>query len=55
MSKIVYVTGGQRSGKSHFAQNLTESLSDNPIYLSTAKCWDEEFEKRIARHKADRG
>lgn len=55
MSRIIYITGGQRSGKSSFAQNMAEELSENPTYLATAKCWDEEFERRIERHKASRG
>ncbi len=55
MRKVIYISGGQRSGKSDFAQNMAEQLSSNPIYLATAKCWDKEFEKRIERHKASRG
>lgn len=53
--RIIYISGGQRSGKSSFAQNMAEQLSSTPTYLATAKCWDKEFEKRIERHKADRG
>ena len=34
--RIIYITGGARSGKSHYAQTLAESLSDHPIYLATA-------------------
>lgn len=55
MRKIIYISGGQRSGKSSYAQSMTEGLSEKPLYLATAKCWDEEFRKRIERHKADRG
>ena len=55
MREIIFITGGQRSGKSSFAQKLTEELSENPTYLATARRWDAEFEKRIARHQADRG
>ncbi len=55
MRRIIYISGGQRSGKSDFAQRMAEELSDNPTYLATAKCWDKEFEKRIERHKASRG
>lgn len=55
MRRIVYITGGQRSGKSSFAQRMAEELSATPTYLATAKCWDEEFERRIERHKAARG
>ncbi len=53
--RIIYISGGQRSGKSDFAQNMAEELSVNPTYLATAKAWDKEFEKRIERHKASRG
>lgn len=53
--KIVLITGGQRSGKSSYAQKLALSLSDNPIYLATSRIWDEEHRRRIERHQADRG
>ena len=53
--RVIYISGGQRSGKSGYAQRLARSLSDRPIYLATARHWDEEFERRIARHQADRG
>lgn len=55
MRKIILITGGQRSGKSHFAQNLALSLSNNPVYLATSRVWDDEHRKRIERHQADRG
>lgn len=55
MSEIIFITGGQRSGKSRHAQGLAESLSAKPVYLATARRWDEDFEKRIARHRSDRG
>ena len=51
---IYYITGGTRSGKSRYAQNLALELSNNPIYLATARHWDDDFEKRIQRHVADR-
>lgn len=55
MRRIIFVTGGQRSGKSSYAQGLAESLSANPLYLATARRWDKDFEQRIKRHQADRG
>ena len=55
MRKIIYVSGGQRSGKSSFAQSMAENMSDNPTYLATARCWDDEFRERISRHQSDRG
>lgn len=55
MAQITFITGGQRSGKSSFAQRLAEEKSDAPIYLATARIWDEEFESRVKRHQTDRG
>ena len=55
MAKIVFITGGQRSGKSSFAQKLAEEKSDSPIYLATARIWDEDFHNRVKRHQSDRG
>lgn len=55
MRKIIFITGGQRSGKSSYAQSLAEQISEKPIYLATARHWDADFEKRIQRHQADRG
>lgn len=51
---IYFITGGARSGKSRYASDLALSLSANPVYIATARRWDDEFEKRIARHVADR-
>lgn len=53
--EIILITGGQRSGKSNYAQQTALSLSENPVYLATSRIWDEEHQKRIERHKADRG
>lgn len=54
MREIIYITGGQRSGKSGFAQRMAKELSETPVHLATARCWDEEFRKRIERHQAER-
>jgi len=53
--KIILITGGQRSGKSSYAQKLALSLTDNPVFLATSAVWDEEHRLRIERHKRDRG
>jgi adenosylcobinamide kinase/adenosylcobinamide-phosphate guanylyltransferase len=55
MKRIILITGGQRSGKSSYAQKLALSLSPNPVYLATSAVWDEEHRQRIERHKRDRG
>lgn len=55
MSHITFITGGARSGKSRFAQELAEQHSEHPVYLATARVWDDDFRKRIERHQNDRG
>ncbi|MCU4166524.1 bifunctional adenosylcobinamide kinase/adenosylcobinamide-phosphate guanylyltransferase [Carboxylicivirga caseinilyticus] len=55
MTKIILITGGQRSGKSRFAQELALKLSANPVYLATSRIWDDEHRQRIVRHQNDRG
>lgn len=49
------ITGGQRSGKSEEAERLALSLSDNPVYMATARIWDDEFRQRVVRHQERRG
>ena len=53
--KIILVTGGQRSGKSRYAQDLALRLAENPVYLATSRVWDDEFRERGRRHQQDRG
>ena len=53
--RIILVTGGQRSGKSSYAQKRALSIAPNPVYLATAHVWDEEFRKRVERQQQDRG
>ena len=52
---IIMVTGGQRSGKSEFAERLALSLSQRPVYLATAEVLDDEIRRRVDIHKARRG
>jgi adenosylcobinamide kinase / adenosylcobinamide-phosphate guanylyltransferase len=51
---IILVTGGARSGKSRYAQELALSLTEAPIYVATAKKWGGDFDDRIRRHQNDR-
>ncbi|MFV5695142.1 bifunctional adenosylcobinamide kinase/adenosylcobinamide-phosphate guanylyltransferase [Flavobacterium sp. LB3P122] len=51
---IYLITGGERSGKSNYAENLAKGLSDQPMYVATARKWDDDFQKRIDRHQKDR-
>lgn len=49
------ITGGSRSGKSRYAQELAREWSETPIYVATAKIWDDDFAQRVTRHQQDRG
>jgi adenosylcobinamide kinase/adenosylcobinamide-phosphate guanylyltransferase len=55
MSKVILITGGQRSGKSGHAEQLALSLTESPVYLATAHIWDDEFRERVRRHQERRG
>ena len=55
MSRIILITGGQRSGKSQYAEQLALSLSNHPVYVATAHVWDDEFRERVRRHQERRG
>ena len=55
MNKIILITGGERSGKSSFAEQTALSLSPNPVYMATARIWDDEFRERVRRHQLRRG
>lgn len=55
MAYIHFITGGQRSGKSSYAQKLAiENATEKPIYLATSRYWDEDHTQRIKRHQTDR-
>ncbi|AHC15425.1 bifunctional adenosylcobinamide kinase/adenosylcobinamide-phosphate guanylyltransferase [Salinispira pacifica] len=54
MRELTYISGGQRSGKSRYAQQLALGMSASPVYLATARIWDDEFRTRIQRHRSDR-
>lgn len=55
MKRIILITGGQRSGKSAYAEKMALSLSDAPVYVATAHVGDEEFRLRVQAHQRRRG
>jgi adenosylcobinamide kinase / adenosylcobinamide-phosphate guanylyltransferase len=54
MHKLVFITGGARSGKSRHAQELALQWSPEPVYVATARHWDGDFGERILRHQRER-
>jgi adenosylcobinamide kinase/adenosylcobinamide-phosphate guanylyltransferase len=51
---MIFITGGARSGKSRYAQELALRSSDRPVYVATARVWDDNFRERIDRHRQER-
>lgn len=59
MGKLVFITGGVRSGKSAFAEKYAIQLYENfhkqlLIYIASGVAFDEEMAQRILRHQLDR-
>ena len=52
--KIIFITGGVRSGKSQFALQLGQKFPGPKAYLATAQALDREMAERIRRHKRNR-
>lgn len=55
MKSSFLVLGGCRSGKSKYAMHLAVQTGLNKIFLATSLVWDQEMEKRVAKHKEQRG
>jgi adenosylcobinamide kinase/adenosylcobinamide-phosphate guanylyltransferase len=53
MSKITLVTGGSRSGKSSFGEELFKE-EDDVLYIATSTITDDEMKQRVAIHKSRR-
>lgn len=54
MFKVVFVTGGARSGKSSFALRCAQPYIKR-VFLATAEPFDPEMEERIGKHRVERG
>lgn len=54
MKRVTLVTGGARSGKSRFAQELAGRAGGPVLFVATAEARDEEMRRRIAEHRRQR-
>lgn len=54
MGDIRFVTGGARSGKSTFAEQLAVDNGGEVVYVATMEANDDELARRIARHRSRR-
>jgi adenosylcobinamide kinase/adenosylcobinamide-phosphate guanylyltransferase len=55
MSKTIFITGGTRSGKSRFAEQIASNYGAPLCYLATAQSLDDEMGQRIRKHQQRRG
>lgn len=55
MGRLVFITGGARSGKSSYAQRRCEELPGPLLYVATATVDDKEMKRRVALHQQARG
>jgi adenosylcobinamide kinase/adenosylcobinamide-phosphate guanylyltransferase len=53
--KLIFITGGCRSGKSQFALDYANRRFRKKLYLATCEALDKEMVKRIEDHKKRRG
>lgn len=55
MARLIYITGGARSGKSGYAQQLAEQHPGTLLYIAPAQVLDAEMAERVERHRQVRG
>jgi len=56
LGKKILITGGIKSGKSRFALKLAREMGNGEkIFIATARPIDEDMEKKIEKHKEERG
>ena len=53
-NRIIFCTGGARSGKSEFAETLALSKEGQKGYIATGRAYDEEMKHRIHLHQERR-
>ncbi len=51
MGKIIYITGGAKSGKSKFAEKMVEEIGEKINYIATLTCFDDEMKEKVKIHK----
>lgn len=55
MGKIVFITGGARSGKSALALRLASGHGEKRAFVATMEPRDDELKARVQKHREERG
>jgi len=55
MARMIFISGGTRSGKSDYAMELAGNEDGNLVYVATATAGDPEMAERIRQHQSVRG
>ncbi len=53
-SRLIFLLGGARSGKSHYAESWAREEGENVLFVATAQATDADMRQRIADHQATR-
>jgi adenosylcobinamide kinase/adenosylcobinamide-phosphate guanylyltransferase len=53
-NQLIFILGGARSGKSHFAESWTRTHGKDILYVATAQAHDDDMQARIAHHRTQR-
>lgn len=52
--RLIFLLGGARSGKSHYAEQWARDNGQQVLFVATAQAFDDEMRERIARHQQER-
>lgn len=52
--RLIFLLGGARSGKSHYAEEWATQHGQEVLFVATAQAFDDEMRGRIADHRAQR-
>lgn len=52
--RLIFLLGGARSGKSHYAENWAREQGGRALFVATAEGGDADMRERIAEHRANR-
>ncbi|MDF1589882.1 MAG: bifunctional adenosylcobinamide kinase/adenosylcobinamide-phosphate guanylyltransferase [Desulfobacterales bacterium] len=53
-TRIIFITGGARSGKSSFALRQAEKIDGRKLFIATAQPLDAEMAERVKTHREER-